>query len=474
MCIHHPSLDIKKISQSSKPLYTVIYGAQAWRADWFVGGACTEPGSSGSPLFDSNRRIIGQEYGGGSYCEAPSSYMFDVYGRFDISWEGTSSENSLKDWLDPLGLDPETWDGRYSAPIVDAELMDVVVPREEYYSVETIEPTITVKNSGNVVITSATVSYTIDGGAAVSKTWTGNLAGGATVDITFDSITLTYGTHVFKAIVTIDEDSNPENDEKTKSFEVSDCFLNGVLLQEDFEENGDLPACWQNMAISGTAAWEFVTDGNNGEGNPENPQSGSYNAHFQSNKFGHIARLITPPMNLIDASMPQPVLTFWHAHAKCNSKQDGLRIYYKNALDASWIQITSFTDDVSSWKEENILLPEPSEMYWIAFEGLSGGGSGVVLDNISIVPALGLDEMQNNSIKIYPNPTRGELIIDNGQWTIDNVEIFDVMGKSVYSSTCPPVHPSTIDISHLPVGVYFVRIQIENGQTVTKQITIIP
>jgi hypothetical protein len=60
-----------------------------------------------------------------------------------------------------------------------------------------------------------------------------------------------------------------------------------------------------------------------------------------------------------------------------------------------------------------------------------------------------------NEIKIYPNPTTGELTIDNGQLTINNIEVFDVYGRKCHVShvTC-----HDIDISHLPIGVYIVKI----------------
>ena len=477
MCIHHPSLDIKKISQSSKPLYTTSYGVQAWCADWFVDGACTEPGSSGSPLFDSNHRIIGQEYGGGSYCGAPASQMYDVYGRFDVSWDGSSPANRLKDWLDPLELDLETWDGRYSQTIVDAELLNIIEPEEVYYSIKTIEPTIKVKNSGTTVITSAEISYTINEGTPVSKTWSGNLAGGAVMEFAFDPITLTYGNYVFKATIIVDEDSNPANNEKSKNFKVEDCFFDGIHLQEDFEENGSLPSCWQNITITGTAAWECVTGENNGEGNPDMPQSGSYNARFYDDKFGAKARLISPPMNLIDPSIPQPTLVFWHAHAKHNNKQDGLRVYYKNAPNAAWIQIASFSDDVTSWKKETISLPEPSDFYWIAFEALSGGSSGVLLDNVSVIQAtdVAIGELHDNSVKIYPNPTTGEVKISMSDYPICDVRLFDIIGHQISIVGKSEIGKSeigkseiAINMAHLPAGIYFLRIQTEAGVVTRK------
>ena len=72
------------------------------------------------------------------------------------------------------------------------------------------------------------------------------------------------------------------------------------------------------------------------------------------------------------------------------------------------------------------------------------------------------------SLRVYPNPTTGELRIENGELRIDNVEIFDVFGK-IHSS---PVtrHSSliTINISHLPAGIYFVKIKTENGYQTQK------
>ncbi|HNU83421.1 MAG TPA: T9SS C-terminal target domain-containing protein, partial [Thermoanaerobaculia bacterium] len=60
----------------------------------------TEPGSSGSPLFDPNHRIVGQLHGGSAAC---GNNLSDYYGRFSVSWTGGGSNTSrLSNWLDPL------------------------------------------------------------------------------------------------------------------------------------------------------------------------------------------------------------------------------------------------------------------------------------------------------------------------------------------------------------------------------------
>ena len=76
--------------------------------DWDLG--TTEPGSSGSPLFDQNHRIIGQLHGGYAACGNDDS---DWYGRFFTSWTGGGSPtNRLSDWLDPISTGQPALDGR--------------------------------------------------------------------------------------------------------------------------------------------------------------------------------------------------------------------------------------------------------------------------------------------------------------------------------------------------------------------------
>lgn len=99
--IHHPRGDVMKISTAATSLTVAsAFGTinQHWRADWTQG--VTEPGSSGSPLFDQNHRIVGQLHGGPSACG--SGNLLDFYGRFDLSWTGGGTNATrLSNWLDP-------------------------------------------------------------------------------------------------------------------------------------------------------------------------------------------------------------------------------------------------------------------------------------------------------------------------------------------------------------------------------------
>lgn len=93
--IHHPQGDIKKICQDTDQVTKASFGGTGcWHiSDWEQG--VTEGGSSGSPLYDQNKRYVGQLYGGQAAC----GFLFnDYYGRLDVSWNTT-----LASFLDPLG-----------------------------------------------------------------------------------------------------------------------------------------------------------------------------------------------------------------------------------------------------------------------------------------------------------------------------------------------------------------------------------
>ncbi len=93
--IHHPDADPKKISIEQHKLNL---DGTFWKVPHYEVGA-TEPGSSGSPIYNMSHKIIGQLYGGYSTCDRPRN---DYYGAFHISFSaGIDSSSRLKEWLDP-------------------------------------------------------------------------------------------------------------------------------------------------------------------------------------------------------------------------------------------------------------------------------------------------------------------------------------------------------------------------------------
>jgi hypothetical protein len=80
---------------------------------------------------------------------------------------------------------------------------------------------------------------------------------------------------------------------------------------------------------------------------------------------------------------------------------------------------------------------------------------------------LGIETLEMSSIKIYPNPTKGELRIENVELTIENIILFDVFGKELMKINSAQKEIA-IDVSHLPTGIYFLRVNGESFKVVKE------
>jgi lysyl endopeptidase len=218
--IHHPSGDIKKISFDNNSASKVSWGGAAcWQiANWEDG--TTEPGSSGSGLWDQNGRLIGQLYGGSASC---SSISDDNYGRFGVSWNGSSASTRLVDWLDACNTGATTDDGYdpNAVSVPDDGATNSINNIPSILCGDQITPTITIKNSGTNNLTSLDVDYYLDANPATTVNWTGNLSSGQTDIINVPTITVGNGAHTFTATVSNPNgqtDGNPTNDTKVSNF----------------------------------------------------------------------------------------------------------------------------------------------------------------------------------------------------------------------------------------------------------------
>jgi len=117
--IHHPAGDEKRISFEFDQTFIANYGEEPESVlsqqfpthikipDWDVG--TTEGGSSGSGIWNSDHRLVGQLSGGSAACGNNSP---DWYGRFHADWFGLETPlTSVAPYLDPLNSGAEVLDG---------------------------------------------------------------------------------------------------------------------------------------------------------------------------------------------------------------------------------------------------------------------------------------------------------------------------------------------------------------------------
>ncbi len=243
--IHHPRGDVKKIClDTDGPFQTTAGGAQVWWINnWEFG--VTEPGSSGSPIFDQNKRIVGQLYGGLAACSGTSNNgLYDYYGRFNVSWNtGTSTSTRLKEWLDPNNLNPLVLDGyNPNAPQVDldAALTGVENPDGNYCNESEFVPVVTLLNVGASNLSSVSINYNISGQPISNFLWIGNLSTGASAEVNLPAVSVSSsGSFDFTAVIAAvngELDENADNNTANSSFEVA---LEGQQVSLDI-----LLDCW--------------------------------------------------------------------------------------------------------------------------------------------------------------------------------------------------------------------------------------
>lgn len=260
--IHHPSGDVMKVSRDDTgPIQAVNNGAQTWEITTAGGGweiGVTEPGSSGSPLFDNNGRIIGQLFGGGAACSGTTDNgQLDFYGRFGVSWDGASSATRLKDWLDPNNINTPTLDAypplqSYALDAsISVDIPEILCPQT------TIQPSIVLTNRGTTNLTSATISWSLNGGANTTINWTGNLTQNQSESMALGTLSDPSGVYNITASVTNPNngtDENTANNSNSASYTIDSyatATINLSLLTDDYASE----TSWEFRTQSGTVLY---------------------------------------------------------------------------------------------------------------------------------------------------------------------------------------------------------------------------
>ncbi len=441
VCIHHPSGDIKKIAIENNALISTSFGGSPSNSHWGVLSwdlGVTEPGSSGSPLFNQNRRIIGQLHGGASACGA--SVLSDEYGKVSVSWNpaGSTSSGQLKHWLDPNNTNASFVDGYdpSNAPTItlDAGLSNSAFIQTSLCGSNYI-PNVTISNGGSQTVTTAVISYSIDGGTAQNYNWNGSLAQFQTQVINLPPVQLLPGNHTFSATVSqvnngVDELS--VNNATNTQFLVTAINQTSNLLKVTLlTDNYSSETYMEILSSNGTVVWfqgneSFAgTYGTNNTPGPTDPTSPlldntTYNWDV--------------PLSLNDC------YTF------------KIYDYYGDGLSGF------MADGSLSLANHNNI-----NFYTLSTPNF-GAELGIVFKNISTI---GIVESENQELNIFPNPAN-DLLFINLPSSAKQISIVDIYGKLIYSE---PVllESHELKISSLASGTYWLKVDLTNGRTALKR-----
>ena len=256
--IHHPAADRKKISTYTTQLTTTGWGINNthWRVFWSGtanGHGVTEGGSSGSPLFDSQGRIVGTLTGGGSFCSQVPNPSSDAYGKMSYHWQSNPGDD-LKDWLDPANTGQLTLAGTYApctpANQYDAGISAISQPTSSICA-NSITPVVTLSNYGSNTLVNVNIHYNVDGNGTQIYQWSGSLGTNQSTTVTLPAISVTSGNHTFNAYTSSPNgqaDENNSNNAAASGFTVTiaDTYVTLVLNTDDYGEE---------------TTWELVQNG---------------------------------------------------------------------------------------------------------------------------------------------------------------------------------------------------------------------
>lgn len=415
--IHHPRGDVMKVCRDdSGPIKAVNAGAQTWEITtagdgWEMG--VTEGGSSGSPLFDQSGRIIGQLYGGGAACSGiVDNGSFDYYGRLGISWDGASSSERLKDWLDPSNSNVNTTE---SFPPLQTYSLDasttVTFPAEVDCGQSTTTSAIKLRNNGTSNLTSATITWTLNSGSVNTVNWVGNLAQNQTEDIQLGVLNSPNGVFDIDASVSspnLGIDEFPGNDASSNTFTL---IANGFQTAKVFLD-------LTTDDYSGETTWEFR------------------NVNGSLIKSGGPYAL----NNTIYLDSVNVLVDECYEFEIFDSQNDGICCVFGNG------SYTLKTDNNTVIKQ--------------------GGDFGASeLTEISITGSVGIkNKNEKTTILLFPNPVNNELNIQiSNAFEFVNYEILNSIGQRVLSGGL--IEKQSINVSFLSKGIYFVKVINKSGSS---------
>lgn len=426
--IHHPNGDIQKVCREDDGAYRAVVGfngnsnTQMWYIDeWELG--VTEPGSSGSALYNETGHLIGMLSGGAAACNGTSNNgAFDYYGRFDVAWDfGSSQSSRLKEWLDPSNsgvevinqyppLETYDNDARVSAGSNSSELCGA-----------SFAPQVTLINPGNLNLTSANVSYYLDSDPSTMVNWTGNLTTNASEVVATPSYgNLSPGSHSFTISVSDPNgtsDENTNNDLFVFNFTVSPSYTTSTVVFNILTDNyGD------------ETTWELRDSSNN----------------LVSNG---------PLFPYADATSYQEIINIPAVSNDCYTFT-----IFDSADDGICCGI--FGDGSYNLEDANGN---------VIINGGQFGSSESVLFNAQ--NPLSTNEFDLESlISFYPNPVKDDLNISlNVANEAVNYQIFNTLGQRVSAGSLNSNSINQIDMSSYLSGMYFVKLSTAS-QSITKKI----
>ena len=533
-CIHHPNGKPKSIATGNNTVASYHVKTQ-WFSDNLVLISETMPdthwkalfdegmpeaGSSGAPLFDQDKRIVGQLHGGIN--------SFLLFGKLSLSWDYfTANNKQLANWLDPLNT-RKTLNGIWKMPpnaSFRSELREVCVNSPVLFTDKTthkptswlwhIDPaSYRFTNQTDSTSQNPQILFLNDGAYSV-KLITSNKYG---------SDTLLQKQYIFARsnldvrFLNARNDSivcgcNLKNFQLTASGAVKYSFKidRAELMDTTIRSNTLFLTLKPSANLTNSFDTRIKVTGTNG--NCANSDSILLHVIIQPNdNISHAAKLflgrnsgysnkcatvqmnepnppssggclgknswcsdLTPTRSLLDNSIWFTFVSPSNGRITINTAgfDDQIAVYeastYQSILsgDKSQYSIVAANDNRSTVDNtaslENLVL-DPGKQYWLQVDGNHAAYGNITIDLLS------------NSLEavVFPNPSKGifNLNLYNPDKGIANVTVTDLVGNELISKQFQVTLSSAkfmLDLTSFPKGIYILKVDL-NGSWLSKKL----
>lgn len=153
---------------------------------------------------------------------------------------------------------------------------------------------------------------------------------------------------------------------------------------------------------------------------------------------------------------PYVAASIWDSSNTNHTKN---QVYKYNSATTSWVKIGGETiSDGAATYNDIAIDPVHNSLILTYSQG------GIMVKKLSL-SNLSVRDSQKEKIEMYPNPTSGIIHVQGNQ-KIRSAQAYSISGQLVSS----PTTESTIDISNSPKGTYLIKVQLDNGKTLTEKV----
>lgn len=168
-----------------------------------------------------------------------------------------------------------------------------------------------------------------------------------------------------------------------------------------------------------------------------------------------------------------------------SSVTSGLSTAYQTPVNLSLNHVT-VTDPDNIWPADFTLIINSGPNYTVSGNQVvpANGFAGVLhvsiavndgtensesaTIDITVNPLNGNNEIENNIMGIYPNPTHDKLQIEFKEPGNYEIDLIDYTGKTFVNQKFLNITEKTLDVHHLPAGIYFLKITSKDHRYLTK------